>query len=113
MTGSRPLIVGVFGSGTPRPGEADYELAWEVGRGVAQQGGILLCGGRGGVMEGAAWGAKEAGGATVGILPGKDESGGNAYLDLAVATGLGDARNYVNVCASDVAIALPGGPGTL
>lgn len=110
---SPPPVIGVFGSGAPLPGEPGYELAREIGRGVAGRGGILLCGGRGGAMEGAARGAREAGGATVGILPGGPGSRGNPYLDLVLPTGLGDARNYVNAAACDVAIALPGGAGTL
>jgi len=80
-----------------------YETAREVGRLVAQRGAVLLCGGRGGVMEAAARGAKEAGGLTIGILPGMNasETPPNPYIDVAIFTGMGDGRNWINVCASD------------
>jgi uncharacterized protein (TIGR00725 family) len=65
-------------------------------------------------MEGAARGAREAGGRTIGILPGLESEGGaNRYIDCAVWTGLGDGRNYVNVRTSDAVIALAGEAGTL
>lgn len=65
-------------------------------------------------MEGAARGAREAGGRSIGILPGLESEGGaNPYIDCAVYTGLGDGRNYVNVRTSDAVIAMEGGPGTL
>src|SRR5216110_2530 len=85
------------------------------GCGVAERGGVLLCGGRGGVMEAAAEGARAAGGLTLGILPGMSakDSPPNPYIDLAIFTGLGEARNWVNVCASDAIIAIGGGFGTL
>jgi uncharacterized protein (TIGR00725 family) len=92
-----------------------YEMAREVGRLVAQRGAVLLCGGRGGVMEAAARGAKEKGGLTIGILPGinASETPPNPYIDVAIFTGLRDGRNWVNVCASDAIIAISGGYGTL
>lgn len=107
------LIIGVIGSAVCEP--AIYELARQVGQLIAQRGAVLLCGGRTGVMEAAARGAKEAGGLTIGILPGMNaqESPPNPYIDLALFTGLRDARNFVNVCASDALIAIAGGYGTL
>jgi uncharacterized protein (TIGR00725 family) len=82
---------------------------------VAERGGVLLCGGRGGVMEAAAEGARAAGGLTLGILPGisAKDSPPNPHIDLAIFTGLGEARNWINVCASDAIIAIGGGFGTL
>jgi len=67
------------------------------------------------VMEAAARGAKEAGGLTLGILPGSNaaESPPNPHIDLAVFTGLSDARNAINVKAAEAVIAIGGGPGTL
>lgn len=90
-------------------------LARAVGRGIAERGAVLLCGGRSGVMEAAAAGAHEAGGLTIGVLPGSNarETPPNAHIDLALFTGLGEARNWVNVCACDALIALGGGFGTL
>jgi uncharacterized protein (TIGR00725 family) len=95
--------------------EATSEMARRVGALIAQRGAVLLCGGRGGVMEAAARGAKEAGGLTIGILPGMNagETPPNPYIDVAIFTGLRDGRNWVNVCASDAIIAVSGGYGTL
>lgn len=72
-----------------------------------------MCGGLGGVMEAACSGAQGAGGTTVGILPGLDRSEANAYVDVAIATGLGEARNALVVRAADAVIAIGGGYGTL
>lgn len=112
----RPPILGIVGggAGTAPPGSETYQLAVAVGRAAALQGALVLCGGRGGVMEGAARGAREAGGRSIGILPGlENEGGANRYIDCAVYTGLGDGRNYVNVRTSDAVIALAGEAGTL
>jgi uncharacterized protein (TIGR00725 family) len=72
-----------------------------------------VCGGLGGVMEAACRGAKDAGGTTVGILPGTDRAAANPFVDVAVATGLGEARNALVVRAADAVIAIGGGYGTL
>jgi uncharacterized protein (TIGR00725 family) len=64
-------------------------------------------------MEAACRGAKRAGGTTVGLLPGMDRSAANPFVDLAIPTGLGEARNAVVVRAADVLIAVGGGYGTL
>lgn len=88
-------------------------LAYRVGYEIARRQGILICGGRGGVMAAAARGACEGGGVTVGILPGPDRSEANPHLQVALPTGLGDARNAVIACAADVVIAVGGGYGTL
>jgi uncharacterized protein (TIGR00725 family) len=108
----RPVI-GVMG-----PAACDDQiaaLAQAVGRGIAERGAVLLTGGRTGVMEAASRGAREAGGFTVGVLPGANaaESPANPYVELPLYTGLGEARNWVNVCASDALIAIGGGFGTL
>jgi uncharacterized protein (TIGR00725 family) len=84
-----------------------------VGRLVAGRGAVLVSGGLGGVMEAACRGAREAGGTTVGILPGSDRAAANPYVDVAVPTGLGEARNALVVRAADVLIAVGGGYGTL
>ena len=90
-----------------------WNLAREVGYGIARQGGILVCGGGSGVMEAAAKGAKDAGGVTVGILPGNSAEQANAYIDIPVITDLGNARNVINVLTSQVIIAVHGAYGTL
>ncbi|GBC78136.1 hypothetical protein HRbin08_01622 [bacterium HR08] len=109
----RRVIIGVMGSAHCDP--AIYEQARAVGRLIAERGAVLLCGGLGGVMEAAARGAWEAGGITVGILPGGSdrESPPNPYIQIAIFTGLSEARNVINVRAADAVIAIAGGYGTL
>ena len=84
-----------------------------VGREIARRGAVLVCGGRGGVMEAACRGAKAEGGITVGILPGADRGEANRYVDIAIATGLGEARNAIVVRTADAVVAVSGGYGTL
>jgi len=103
--------VAVCGASDPAPGQR--ELAREVGRRLAEAEAVVLCGGLGGVMEAVSQGAAEAGGTVVGILPGSDRSAGNQYLSLAIATGLGEARNAILASAADGVIAIGGGWGTL
>lgn len=88
-------------------------MAEEVGYLVAQRGGILVTGGKGGVMEAACRGAKRAGGLTVGILPGESREEANPYVDIALPTGLGNARNALTVLAGDAVIVVGGEAGTL
>ncbi|MBA3263275.1 MAG: TIGR00725 family protein [Thermoleophilaceae bacterium] len=98
------------------PGEASAEQAAgaeRVGRLVAERDAVVVCGGLAGVMEAACRGAKQSGGITVGILPGLSRDAANPYVDVAVATGLGEARNALVVRAADVLIAVGGGHGTL
>lgn len=89
------------------------EAALEVGRLLAASGATLVCGGLGGVMEAACRGARENGGVTIGILPGLDRAAGNPYLDRAVCTGIGHARNLAVVASGDAVIAIGGEFGTL
>ena len=90
-----------------------YELARRAGAEIARQGCALVCGGLSGVMEAAARGAKENNGATIGILPGKSRRDANEFIDLAVPTGMGVARNVVIVNMADGVIAIDGKEGTL
>jgi uncharacterized protein (TIGR00725 family) len=94
-------------------GAEQRESAEDVGRLLGERGAVLVCGGLGGVMEAACRGAKEAGGTTLGILPGLDRAEANPYVDVAVPTGLGEARNALVVRAADALIAVGGGYGTL
>ncbi len=103
--------VAVVGSGEAT-GEL-YEKAHEVGRHVAEKGGIVVCGGLSGVMEAAARGATEAGGTSIGILPDEERKRANPYLSYAITTGTGHARNLAVVCSGDVVIAVGGEYGTL
>lgn len=104
-------IIGVIGAGACSKDVED--LAAEVGRGIATAGGVLVCGGLGGVMEAAARGAREAGGVTIGILPGPDPGAANPFIDYAIATNVGQARNVLIVHTARVLIAVSGGYGTL
>jgi len=101
----------VVGAGDAGPEQR--ESADEVGRLLGERGAVLVCGGLGGVMEAACRGAKEAGGTTLGILPGLDRAQANPYVEVAVPTGLGEARNALVVRAADALIAVGGGYGTL
>jgi uncharacterized protein (TIGR00725 family) len=98
------------------PGEGTAEelaQARAVGAGLAARGGIVITGGLGGVMAAACQGAAEAGGRTVGILPGNDRAAANEWVQIAIATGLGELRNGLIVRASDALIAIGGAYGTL
>ncbi len=106
-----PIYVAVCGSAVAE--EPSWSQAEEVGRRLAQQGAILLCGGLTGVMEAAARGARSEGGMTVGLLPSEDRADANAYLDVAIPLGLGEVRNALLIRACDVVIALTGEFGTL
>jgi uncharacterized protein (TIGR00725 family) len=98
------------------PGEATAEeltVAETVGRELARRDAVLVCGGLGGVMEAACRGASEAGGATVGILPGTQREAANPFVEIAIPTGLGEARNALLVRAADALVAVGGAYGTL
>jgi uncharacterized protein (TIGR00725 family) len=103
--------VAVVGAGRA---SADEERAAEsVGRRLADAGAVVVCGGLGGVMEAACRAAKAGGGTTVGILPGIRRDDANPYVDIAIATGLGEMRNGLVVRASDALVAVGGEFGTL
>ena len=103
--------IAVVGSGI---NDGTYEdIACKVGGAIARAGAVLVCGGLGGVMEGACRGAREEGGTTLGILPGDSSDDANRFVDIVVVTGMGHARNVLVVKSADSVIALPGGPGTL
>lgn len=110
MVRVHPPYIAVIGSG--QCSSELYALAQQVGYLLAQKGAILVCGGLGGVMEAACRGAKEADGQTIGILP-HSQREGNPYLDIALPTGLGEARNFLVVKVADSVIAVGGGYGTL
>jgi len=87
-------------------------ISHQVGSLVAKVGAVLVCGGLGGVMEAASRGAKEAGGLTIGLLPGNKKEDANPYIDIALPTSIGFARNAMIACSADIIIALPGSHGT-
>lgn len=100
-------------SGASGASTEEYDAARTIGRWAAERGHVVVCGGLGGVMEAAARGAQEAGGICLGLLPGDERGEGNAYLTLAVPTGLGEMRNALLVRASDAVVCVGGSWGTL
>ncbi len=90
----------------------DEKLAYKIGQIIAKNGAVLVCGGLTGVMEWAAKGAFEAGGTTIGLLPGRDKRDANPYIKIPLPTSIGFARNAIVACSADLIIALPGSHGT-
>ena len=108
----RKIVIGVMGPGTGAT-ERDQQNAYELGKLIAQEGWVLLTGGRNaGVMNAANMGAKADNGLTIGILPTADDSGVSEAVDIAIITDMGNARNNINVLSSDVVIACGMGAGT-
>ena len=107
----RPLMVSVIGAGV-----AEGEIAATartVGRLLAEAQVTVVTGGLGGVMEEASRGAREAGGTTIGLLPGNDRSSANSWVTYPISTGLGDSRNALVAVAGAGVIAVGGSVGTL
>jgi len=88
------------------------KIAHKIGEIIANVGAILVCGGLEGIMRSASCGCKEAGGMTIGLLPGNDKSAANPYIDIALPTTIGFARNAMVAASADIIIALPGSHGT-
>jgi uncharacterized protein (TIGR00725 family) len=107
----RQKTIAVVGAAKARPEVCD--LAYTVGREIAAHGAVLICGGRGGVMEAAARGARETGGHTIGILPTDDPNDANPHIEFGIATGMGQARNVIVVASAGAVIAFEGEGGTL
>lgn len=108
----RRTCIGVMGGAVADAATA--AKAHELGRLIAENGWTLVSGGRPtGVMQASVSGAHEAGGLTVGVLFDDDRDGAAAGLDIVIPTGLGAARNIINVLASDVVVACRGTGGTL
>ena len=89
------------------------QLAHSIGNFIAKMDCILVCGGLKGTMEASSRGAKEAGGLTIGILPGKDKKDANPFIDIALPTSIGYSRNVIVACSADIVVALPGSYGTM
>ncbi len=109
--------IAVIGQGQ-RPGDPPlpqhvYEAAYQTGQAIARAGAVLLCGGLGGVMEAAAKGAHDAGGVSIGFLPGFDRQAANPYLTYVFPTGMGTLRNYLILRSAHGAVLIAGGVGTL
>jgi uncharacterized protein (TIGR00725 family) len=106
----RPIVAVIGGSSCSAEETA---AAFETGRLLAARGATVVCGGLGGVMEAVAKGVHANGGCTIGILPGVDPSAANPYIDVPLATGLGEMRNFLIVRTAQALIAIGGGVGTL
>jgi uncharacterized protein (TIGR00725 family) len=104
-------FIGVIGGSEVSP--QITKLAEEVGREIGRRGAVLVCGGLSGVMEAACKGASEAGGLTIGILPGESRQEANPYVKIPIVTSIGHARNLAVVKSSQVVIAIDGSYGTL
>ncbi len=111
MVSKRKPIIAVIGAG--KCSKKLKDMAADVGRYIAENGGVLVCGGLGGTMEGAARGAKSVGGTTIGIIPTVNKKDANDYIDFVIPTGIGHARNLLVVNTADAIVALPGKYGTL
>ncbi len=105
------MLVSVIGGNRASP--EILRQAEELGRGLAQRGLTVVCGGLGGVMEAVCRGAKSAGGETIGVLPGTRAAAANPYVSIPIPTGIGLARNAVVALAGKAVIALDGKYGTL
>jgi uncharacterized protein (TIGR00725 family) len=105
------MLIAVIGGGSCSAEVAT--MAEEVGRGLAEQGASLICGGLGGVMEAACRGARSAGGLTIGILPGDNRHSANPYVDIPIVTGMGYARNVIIARSAQAIVAVDGSYGTL
>ena len=108
LTTTMARQVAVIGSGAEWEGAAE-----EVGRLLAQRGCTVVTGGLGEVMAAAHRGAREAGGATLAILPGEDRSAANAWAEHVVVTGIGHARNLAVAASGDAVVAVGGSYGTI
>ena len=114
---TRPVLITIIGKSAkdptdPVPAEA-LRAAEEVGRLIAERGGVVVTGGLSGVMEAVSRGAKSAAGLVIGILPGFDKRDANEHVDIAITTGMGWMRNTLTVRAADAVIMISGGIGTL
>lgn len=103
--------IGVIGAS--EAGADEYKAAELIGSEIARRGGIVICGGMGGVMEAASKGANSQNGLVVGILPGKNYNEGNEYINIPIVTGFGHGRNIIVVSSSEIIIAIGGSFGTL
>ena len=114
---TRAPVITVIGKSARNPADPVPERALrageEVGKLLAQRGAVVVTGGLSGVMEAVSRGAKGAGGLVIGILPGFDKRDANAYVDVAITTGMGWMRNTLVVRAADAVIMISGGVGTL
>ncbi len=110
-------IIGVIGPDTNNCTPEIYDFGLQLGKIILDLDAILVCGGKGGIMEAACKGAYESKnyqtGRTIGILPSENKQQANAWCDIVVPTGIGIARNTIIPNMADVLVAVAGGSGTL
>jgi hypothetical protein len=111
MTIERKPVIAIVGAG--KCSKKLRDSAAIVGHYVAKNGGVVVCGGLEGIMEGAARGCWEGGGVSIGILPSDDRNDANKFITHIIPTGFGEARNMMVIRAADVVVAFPGKYGTL
>lgn len=113
MSYQRQPIIGIMGPGKPD----DIKLihhAEDLGKRIAKRGWTLLTGGRNtGVMDAASKGAYSAGGTVIGILPGNDRTDMSEFVSIPIVTGMGSARNVINILSADIVIVCGMGLGTV
>ena len=105
-------IIGIMGPGeNARPEE--NEMAFDLGKAIAEQGWIVLTGGRSfGIMEAAMKGAHDANGLTIGVLPDDTTLNSSDAADIKIVTGMGSGRNIVNVLSSHILVVIGMAAGT-
>jgi hypothetical protein len=89
------------------------QSAQNLGKKLAKVVDYLVCGGLSGVMMAVCQGFKAGNGVTIGIIPSYNKKDANEFVDIAIPSGLGLARNVLVVKTADVVVALPGEAGTL
>ena len=115
LVARKPFIIGVMGS--HEDNHTVMNDARRLGEAIAERGYILLTGGGPGLMKVVSEGAYRAGGLVLGILPNERNyplhEYPNEFVDIAIYTGMNDARNVINAKTPHVLVALSGGVGTL
>ena len=105
------IYIGVIGAG--KCNDENYKKAFNLGKQIADNDAVVVCGGKSGIMQAVCEGTKKYGGVSIGILPEPNRDKANEYLSFSLTTGMGQARNFMIVTSSDVIIAVSGGYGTL
>jgi hypothetical protein len=106
------VIIGVMGPGENATPD-DNEIAFELGRAIGKEGWIVLTGGRSfGVMDAAMKGARDVNGLTIGVLPDTTDQNASENAQIRIVTGMGSARNLVNVLSSHIIVVLGMAAGT-
>ena len=109
--------IGIIGPNKSMCSKELFDFGVELGRRISTPDRTIICGGLGGFMEAVCKGAKESqytfNGQTIGILPEEVSDNANPFIDTAIATGMGLARNIIIINSADIIIAAGGGAGTL